>query len=83
VSSSLESAVGGGEDEAGGEGEGEESKKHRKPNANRQANMIVIGLVRRMVRATAMLAGSTVLKDEACWRECLCLDVRGQWSDRR
>lgn len=86
MSSSLDSVVGGGEDEAGGDGE--ESKKQRKPNANRQASMIVIGLVRRMVRATAMLAGSTVLENEGCWQRsvksgCLGLVVRGQSSDRR
>lgn len=64
MSSSLESAAGGGEDEAGGDGE--ESKKQRKPNAKKQASMIVIGLVRRMVRATAILPGSTVLENEVC-----------------
>lgn len=84
MSSSLDSVVGGGEDEAGGDGE--ESKKQRKPNANRQASMIVIGLVRRMVRATAMLTGSTVFENEGCWQRSVrsqCVLVSSYVVNRR
>ena len=44
--------------EAGGV-DGEENRKQRKPIAIREASTMVIGLVRRILRATAMLAGLT------------------------
>lgn len=63
---SSRDSTAGSEAAEGEDGEGER-RKQRKPKANRAARSRVMGFVRRIVRAPAIMAGSTALTGRSMW----------------